>query len=552
MNVIFTILTLLMWLPTYAAAQDKTASADGKSLEPLLKRLDYAVEHCEQYRRMRDERISALTATLDATHTWTERNSIISSICEEYRTFNNDSAIVWMQRGIDAATAAGDIRSANLSRCRLVRQYVNAGYNAEALMTLDSIRTHGTEGIGTEYYDACIALYGQLEYYTHNNRDKQRFKAITLQMDSKMRASVSPSDKTQFFSMMYRQQLEARQYKEALATCDAWEKSIKPWTHEFAIVCFNRFNVLDEMDRHDETLRYLLMAAICDVENATYEGIAIYNVSRMLKEQGDVKRAQTYIKYAYMAQTRFGGKTRDWMVHDLEDINASYLKQINDKQRIVTFSLAAIGTLFIFLLMLFVHTLVQHKKVKAKNREIRLMNNQLSDTNGKLVRLYEQNRAINEQLSEANLIKEGYIGTFFGLCSMYIDEADKTIKKIGKLFRNKQYKELEQIMIKLSMKEDAREGLFEQFDRIFLNIFPNFISGFNALVAPESRIQPKDDNRLTMALRIFALIRLGVNNSQQIASFLGLANSTVYNYRTKYRNEALGDRTTFEEQVKGL
>lgn len=546
------ILTLLIWLPICATAQDKPMSTTDEPVEALLKRLDYAVEHCEQYRRMREERISALTTALATTHVWAERNSIINSVCEEYRTFNNDSAIVWMQRGIDAATAAGDMRSANLCRCKLVRQYVNAGYNAEALMTLDSIRTHGTDGIEAEYYDASIALYGQLEYYTHNRRDKRRFKDIALQMDNKMRASISPSDKIPYFSMMYRQRLEAKQYKEALATCDAWEKSIKPWTHEFAIVCFNRFNVLDEMDRHDETLRYLLMAAICDVENATYEGIAIYNVSRMLKEQGDVRRAQTYIKYAYMAQTRFGGKTRDWVVHDLEDINASYLKQINDKQRIVTFSLAAIGTLFIFLLMLFVHTLVQHKKVKAKNREIRLMNNQLSDTNGKLVRLYEQNRAINEQLSEANLIKEGYIGTFFGLCSMYIDEADKTIKKIGKLFRNKQYKELEQIMIKLSMKEDAREGLFEQFDRIFLNIFPNFISGFNALVAPESRIQPKDDNRLTMALRIFALIRLGVNNSQQIASFLGLANSTVYNYRTKYRNEALGDRTTFEEQVKGL
>lgn len=107
-------------------------------------------------------------------------------------------------------------------------------------------------------------------------------------------------------------------------------------------------------------------------------------------------------------------------------------------------------------------------------------------------------------------------------------------------------------MLALSMNEDARDGLFDQFDRIFLNIFPNFISDFNALIQPDSRIQPKDGTKLTMVLRIFALIRLGVNNSQQIASFLGLANSTVYNYRTKYRNEALGDRTSFEEQVKGL
>ena len=306
------------------------------------------------------------------------------------------------------------------------------------------------------------------------------------------------------------------------------------------------------MGRQDEAIKYLLMAAICDVENATYDGIAIYNISRILKEQGDVKRAQTYIKYAYMSQTRFGGKIRDWAIHDLEDINARYLDQINDKQRIVTVSLVVIGGMFLVLLLLFIYTFMQHRKVKARNAKIRSINRQLTDTNDKLVRLYDQNRAINRSLSEANLIKEGYIGTFFGLCSTYIDQADKTIKKIGKLFRSKNYKELEQVMQMLSMSEDARDGLFDHFDRIFLSIFPNFISGFNALVLPESRIQLKDDTKLSMALRVFALIRLGVDNSQQIATFLGLANSTVYNYRTKYRNEALGDRTTFEERVKEL
>lgn len=531
MNAIIRIvLTFLLWLPMCAVAQNTPSRVSDESLEPLLQRLDNAVEHCEQYRKVREERISALMSALGTAKIWAERNTIISRLCDEYRTYNNDSAIVWLQRGIDAATTAGDMRSANRNRCRLARQYIKAGYYAECQMIIDSVRQYGIEGIEADYYDACGALYGQLEFYTHNARDKKRFKAIALQMNDKVMAFVTPSQQ-QYFSLLFRQQAGAGQLKEVLATCDAWARTIKPWTHDFAVVCYNRFSTLDEMGRHDEAIKYLLMAAICDVENATYDGIAIYNISRILKEQGDVKRAQTYIKYAYMSQTRFGGKIRDWAIHDLEDINARYLDQINDKQRIVTVSLAVIGGMFFVLLLLFIYTFMQHRKVKARNAKI---------------------RSINRSLSEANLIKEGYIGTFFGLCSTYIDQADKTIKKIGKLFRSKNYKELEQVMQMLSMSEDARDGLFGHFDRIFLSIFPNFISGFNALVLPESRIQLKDDTKLSMALRVFALIRLGVDNSQQIATFLGLANSTVYNYRTKYRNEALGDRTTFEERVKEL
>ena len=57
-------------------------------------------------------------------------------------------------------------------------------------------------------------------------------------------------------------------------------------------------------------------------------------------------------------------------------------------------------------------------------------NLKLSDTNEQLTKLYEQNELINQRLSEANIIKESYIGTFFGICSAYIDEGDKLLFKI--------------------------------------------------------------------------------------------------------------------------
>jgi DNA-binding CsgD family transcriptional regulator len=68
----------------------------------------------------------------------------------------------------------------------------------------------------------------------------------------------------------------------------------------------------------------------------------------------------------------------------------------------------------------------------------------------------------------------------------------------------------------------------------------------------EHRISPKYGELLTTELRIFALIRLGVTDSNSIAHFLGYSLATVYNYRSKMRNRAKGDKDTFEQQVMNL
>jgi DNA-binding NarL/FixJ family response regulator len=85
-----------------------------------------------------------------------------------------------------------------------------------------------------------------------------------------------------------------------------------------------------------------------------------------------------------------------------------------------------------------------------------------------------------------------------------------------------------------------------------LEIFPHFIENFNALLVEEGRIYPKQGELLSTELRIFALIRLGVTDSNRIAHFLGYSLATVYNYRSKMRNRAIGDKEQFEKEVMKL
>ncbi len=57
---------------------------------------------------------------------------------------------------------------------------------------------------------------------------------------------------------------------------------------------------------------------------------------------------------------------------------------------------------------------------------------------------------------------------------------------------------------------------------------------------------------MTTELRIFALIRLGITQSSEIASLLRYSVNTIYNYRAQVKNSALDDRENFEEKVRHL
>ena len=138
------------------------------------------------------------------------------------------------------------------------------------------------------------------------------------------------------------------------------------------------------------------------------------------------------------------------------------------------------------------------------------------------------------------------------LCSQYIDKLDDYRKMVNKKMKNKELDELYRISKSTELKEKELEELLHNFDSVFLHLFPHFVDDFNALLQPEMRITPKEENRLVTEIRIFALIRLGIEDSSKIAEFLHYSVNTIYNYRARIKNGALDNRESFERRVKLL
>ena len=94
--------------------------------------------------------------------------------------------------------------------------------------------------------------------------------------------------------------------------------------------------------------------------------------------------------------------------------------------------------------------------------------------------------------------------------------------------------------------------LYDNFDSAFLQLFPDFVKRFNELLQPDAAILPKKGELLNTELRIFALVRLGIEDSSQIAEFLRYSVNTIYNYRAKVKNKAQVSRDDFENMVRNI
>ena len=100
----------------------------------------------------------------------------------------------------------------------------------------------------------------------------------------------------------------------------------------------------------------------------------------------------------------------------------------------------------------------------------------------------------------------------------------------------------------LSALEAAFYGPADSFDP-YLDLLPlpeDAISG--------SRVEVQYA-RFEQAVReshLMAVMRLGITDSGRIAGFLNCASATVYTYRTKLRNSALGSRSDFENRIRHI
>ena len=281
----------------------------------------------------------------------------------------------------------------------------------------------------------------------------------------------------------------------------------------------------------------LAKAAIADIKSSVKETVALRNLSDLIYKKGDVKTAYRYIKLALEDATFYNARHRKIEIASILPIIEG--EKLNTVEKQKTLLLAYSGLISILTIIVIVFLIIifrQLKRLKQARQMILDANSSLTETNHKLL--------------EANKIKETYIGIFFNTNSEFIDKIEKLQRDISRKLTTNQIDDIKNILKNIELKKE-RESLYHTFDKVFLKLFPDFVQEFNKLFNEEDRIELKDKELLNTDLRIFALIRIGIDDNEKIAKILEYSVNTIYTYKTKIKNKSIVANEEFENYVNG-
>ena len=508
------------------------------SIQSALKEVDKAIANKKEYHKMREGRILKLKNKIASTSELKEKYDLYGMLFLEYLNYQADSALHY----IDVRTQL--IESMNRpdlkSEIAINKAEVMGvmGMYTEAIEELESLQNaQMNDTILAYYYRTYRACYGWVSDYIVDKTVREKYLEKTeLYRDSIVcLASLS----TDYEIQLAEKTLFEGDVEKAL---DILEKHSNVNFQDLKHHAYLHFTFAEAYEVKRDTamqIYHLAKASVLDLQRAAREYAALQKLAKLIYLRGDVDRAYEYLNCAMEDAVESNARLRSLEVTEIYPIID---KAWHEKERLeklyARIALITISVFALFLIAALVYLYYWMKKLQQIRRELHEANLRLTST--------------NKALEETGKIKEMYIARYLERCVGYMEKQEQYRRSLEKLAKMSKLEDLFKAIRAEQFLKDERKDFYNEFDKSFLELFPTFITDFNNLLSEDGKIFPKQNELLNTELRIFALIRLGVTDSNKIAHFLGYSLATVYNYRSKIRNRSVIDKDRFEQTVAVL
>ena len=519
------------------------------SNEALLRELDHTLAQKDSYEAAFLQRISVLRELREGKNTPEQEYELNKALAAEFTSYSKDSALAYLGYNLTIANRMGDrlrLAETNLMRAR---EYAIAGYLSDAEDIFDNFQNGEEVPAGAErlYYSVGNYLYGEIAAYSSNNAQYWRRRTYFLNghLDRLEEGSYEWLDLKRIQADEQQDKAAAKEYAlQALAVTS-------PGTRDYARAAY--FASTYQPSPADR-IPLLAESVKADVMCATKDYASLNELAVILFSQGDIDRAFHYAADHSMPDAiLFNGKLRPWQIAQFfPQLEKAYAQKSDHNTRMLVL-LIGIAFLLLAALASLIWYLSRRQALLVKTRQaLEDEKARVERRNAELSHVNERLTALNGALQESSKVRQEYIALFLQNLSENISTTRQYKNHVLKYIRRGNDKYLiEEIEALPPIEEDISE-FNRMFDRTFINLYPDFVEKFNALLADGEAITPKGEDILTPELRVFALIKLGISESARIASLLHYSANTVYNYRAKIKNKARGDREHFEEAVQAI
>lgn len=560
-----------------------TTEAYEKETEHWLQQLDAELLKRDAYIQEKQQKVDLLNAQRKQLKQDEERFFQNRQVFEECMTFDSDLAMELVDENIEISRRMHDLEWETEWQIKRSFLLASTGLLMESLQVLDGMNGQQlSHTMAIEYYNQMQYLYSHLWQYTWKGELKDEYQAQNQLYNDSLFQILQPDDADYLWHRAW-YHLGTDNAEASISTLQQHVESMPNDSRPDAMLNYVLARLYESLGNEDLCIQYLAKSSIADIRSANQDiasleelAIKMYNASAEKQDNSSffaldndnlISRAYNYISVCLQTTQKYNNRVRTVSISRVLDqiLQAYLLRDAHQRDRLNK----SLWTVCILLLLLLIGILIvwrqkvrlgssrqqlsnANAELKQNQEALAQVNAQLVATNAQLQETMNQQQEVNQQLREADLVKEEYIGYLFSICSNYISKLDDFRKNINRKAKVKLYDEVLQMTDKNTLVQDELKEFYHNFDAIFLHLYPDFVTQFNELLQPEERIEPRKGELLNTDLRIYALVRLGINDSVKIAEFLHCSPQTVYNNRLKIRSKTILPKEDFLRTVQHL
>ncbi len=544
-NYIRVILLLLSAQACTAAAQpDKS----------LLKHMDDLINNRHLYMQQKTDRIAYLKQLAEAETNEDRKYDITDRIIHEYSNFQADSAFVYIEKNRSLAEKYDDPDRLTANRFQYAFVCAQSGLFNETRSALESLPVKPKEmnkNRRIEYFRLCERFYMNLKEYAQGTHMEEKYRKKELAYGDSVMAVASP-DSQLYYLYKFKKEFADNKPEEA-------EKSIRQYirlsdsiSNDAARGYYFLSRICKIKEDFPNEEKYLIQSVEADIKSAVKQNRSLRVLARLLYEKGDAERAYHYLRVSSEDANFYNTRFRNSQIAEaLPGIEKEYRQQRDRQESRLRAGIAIISGLTGIILVFSVYLSKKRKQLADARKKLMKINADLTVINEEIKKKNTELNRLAEVLRESDQVKEKYVGYFLKLCSDYIQKMGEYQKLVNRKIKVGQIEDLYKITSSGQYIHSVAKEFYRKFDEAFLSIYPNFVEDFNQLLRENQRFVLKNGDLLNTELRMFALIRLGIKDSAQIAEFMGYTPVTIYSYRTKVKSRAI-DKDRFDRDIMAI
>ena len=534
----------------------------------MLHSLDSLLEQQDLFVRVKEERIKQLKMQYSRVKDVKELYAMNRMVYLEYRVYDADSALHYINKNIQLAQQTNNRTWEVVSLLEQSFVLTSSGLLTEALKAVSDIQPEELpQNLRSEYFGRLCTLYSRLrDYSSENSQLSEHYNNLQKAFRDSVYLTATP-DELRYWNCRAWLYLGTPEIEPVKQAFEENKQTLSNDSRKYSIATYNLSAIYRSENNESKYLENLILSAMADIRSVNGDIGSLQEIAEYLFKHGEIDRAYNYILYCSQKAMLFHNRVRIVKMSHLQNqIYKAYQEQSRTQQKRLQASLIAVSFLFLVLIGAFLFIRKQMRRLKEANLKLDSTNQKLSvnmdalstahqrleEVNMQLKDLNTQLQEVNDQLRESNYVKEEYIGYVFNICSTYISKLEEFRKNINRKLKVGQIEDVKAITDSSATASNELKEFYQNFDTIFLHLYPDFVGDFNALLLPEERIELKEGELLNTELRIHALIRLGITDSVKIADFLHCSAQTVYNNRLRTRNKSIISKEDFINAVKKL